>query len=335
MELSDLAAVAAESIGSCIGEPEQARLPRRCPVRAFVCPVVLPRGCLPPPGALPLRVGAGAALDRATARSLCVMEGIERYSLQYRAGDPERQRAVRFPGARIATLAVDRLRLGHPAQRDGGTVADSRGCAAGPTLADAALRGLLELAEYDAVADWRSGACRFQSVEAHGVCDPLDRLLTRTEAERLSLRVFARRHPSGAVVCAAVCADASGARPATGSAAGLDLGRTALTASVEAVLAWFNFAEIARHGTGLAALPEESRIEVETWLGLRDPPGFPVDGRDFRGESGTRTAPDPEQEFSNLVARWGVDVAVFDMSRKETGIATARVVRLLTGQSGN
>ncbi len=328
MNRARLAASAAESIGTRIGEPAAARLPDGCPIHLFVCPVSLTPGCLPPPGRMPCRIAAGAALDRETARELCLLEAIERFSLQYADGDPDQMASAPVSGARQAVLAAAQLRLGHPAQLTGGPVADSRGCSVGADLEDAALRGLLELIEHDALAGWWSGEVSFRRVELGGLDRSLDQLQAWLMARRLQLQLLEHRHRSGALVYVCACTDADGRRPATGCAAGLNPMRTAAHACVEAVVALFNMAEIERRGPDMANLPGDARHDLEVYRGLRPLPGLHRAKADADVPAADGSSSDRATAFKRLAEQWDVDVAVFDLSRPATGITTGRVVRV-------
>lgn len=331
MNPAGLAKLVAGSIGIRIGAPAAVRLPDGCPVHLFACPVFLTPGCLPPPGPFEFRIGAGAALDRETARDLCLLEAIERFSLQHGDGDPDTMAAARLPGARDAVLAASLLRLGHPAQRTGGPVADSRGCSVGADLPDAALRGLLELIEHEALARWRSGEARYRRVDINELDRWLHPLRDWLDSARLRLRLIEHRHESGAWVYVAVCADASDLRPATGSAAGLEPGSAAVRACLEAVVAWLNIAEIERRGTAGTDLPDEARLDVAGFRGLEPLPSLPEEPATGLAAGVETTTDDPAAAFEGLVRRWRIDVAVFDLTRAETRLATARVVRLHGG----
>ncbi len=326
MTLSDLATVAAASIGIAVSRPSRVSLPAGCPVSAFMCVATLPAGCLSPPGPLPRRTGAGSALDTDTARDLCFLEGIERFSLQYRDGDPDEVLAADMPGCRAVSLPAWRLRLGHPAYLEGAPLADSRGCAAGAALADAALRGLMELAEQDAVDAWHRGEVQFRPMGATVSDRPLFGLLAWVEEYGLRLRLLRHRHPSGAVVCIAICSDFSAERPAIGSAAGLAVAPVGLHACIEAVVAWFNLDSIERNGGVVDDTTPETRLAIETWRGVRPLP--PIAGAGNEPVPAMPAPRDPEAAFAEAVAAWGIEAAVFDLSRPETGIVTARVVRL-------
>lgn len=328
MNRARLAASAAESIGTRIGEPAAASLPDGCPIHLFVCPVSRTPGCLPPPGRMPCRIAAGAALDSETARELCLLEAVERFSLQYADGDPDQMASAPVSGAGQAVLAAAQLRLGHPAQLTGGPVADSRGCSVGADLEDAALRGLLELIEHDALAGWWSGEGDHHPVAVTSVDRSLDRLQAWLTARRLALRLIEHRHRSGALVYVCACTDADGRRPATGCAAGLDPLRTAAHACVEAVVAWFNMAEIERRGPDMADLPEDARHDLEVYRGLRPLPALYRAKADAEVPAADRSSSDRATAFTRLAEQWGVDVAVFDLSRPATSITTVRVVRL-------
>lgn len=328
MGLEGLAAIAAGSVGALIGEPRVAALPSQCPASIFICPVRLPDGCLPP-GPMPCRIGAGSALDSGTARGLCLLEGIERYSLQFRAGDPESLASTAMPGTRDVSLPIEKLRLGHPSQRNGGPITDSRGCSVGADLADAALRGLLELAEHDALGIWRSNPDRFHEVDPRGLTDALDGLLAWLEANGFRSRIFAHRHNSGATAYVGVCSGAAGDRPATGTAAGIDARRAAVHACVESVVAWFNLAEIEKNLSRIDDLPPEDRLDIEIYRGAVRMPNFSSAPEGLRSASTASTMQGrPSIAFRRLVESWGIEVAVFDLSRPETGIVTARVVQL-------
>src|SRR5688572_3143570 len=124
MLFAELTAIAAGGIGASIGEPSRVTLPKQCPISIFICPVRLPAGCLPP-DAMRCRIGAGSALDADIARNLCLLEGIERYSLQFRDGDPQSLASIAMPGVRRISRPIDRLRLGHPSPDAHAPIADS------------------------------------------------------------------------------------------------------------------------------------------------------------------------------------------------------------------
>jgi ribosomal protein S12 methylthiotransferase accessory factor YcaO len=275
------------------------------------------------------RIGAGSALDADTARNLCLLEGIERYSLQFRTGDPESLASIAMPDVRRISRPIGRLRLGHPSLDSHAPIADSRGCSVGAGLADAALRGLLELAEHDALEIWRARPDRFREVEPKGVTEALDQLLAWLDTNGFRLRVFEHRHGSGAIAYVAVCSDAAGKKPATGSAAGLDARSTAVHACVESVVAWLNFAEIEKNPSRIEVLSPEDRLAVESYRGAASGPE-PLSREATLLPASTASAmqEEPGKAFARMVELWGIGIAVFDLSRPETGIVTARVVRL-------
>ncbi|QDZ01640.2 YcaO-like family protein [Nitratireductor mangrovi] len=326
MSLADLAAAANRCIGRHVGEPSPATLPPRSPLSIFVCRVSLPAGCLPPPGRLPFRIGAGAALEPWRARDLCLLEGIERFSAQFREGDPRVQPAIALPGCRKVVLPAARLRLGHPEPQDGPV--DSRGCAAGETLEDAAARGVLELVEHDALAAWHQDAAIFEGLAAEGLSAELDTLCAWLSAKELRLQLGRFRHRSGAVVHLCICCDQAGRRPASGSAADIDPCHSALRACVESVVAWFNFDAIRRNGTPVEALAGEDRRAFECYLGLASAPGFLTKRTPDGDAKAVVSAGTPQSALAELVANWGADIAIFELTRAETGIAVARAVRL-------
>nr|AGD93222.1 hypothetical protein orf203 [uncultured bacterium] len=327
MPLAGLATTAAGSVGGLIGEPRAVTLPPSCPVSIFVCPVRLPVGCLPP-GTMPGRIGAGSALDADTARNLCLLEGVERYSLQYRADDPPELTSAVMTGARQISRPIDTLRLGHPSQRTGGPVVDSRGCSVGANLPDAALRGLLELTEHDALGIWRGSPERFYEIDPRGLEPTLDGLLSWLGANGFRSRIFEHLHISGATAYVAVCSDADGGRPATGSAAGLDARRAAAHACVESVVAWFNLAAILKNPSRIDDLPPDDRLDVDIYRGTARGPPLPPGAALQPANTAAAAEEQPETAFQRILNGWGIEVAVFDLSRPETGIVTARVVQV-------
>ncbi len=325
---AQLAARATRQIGTHVGEPRMVKLPADCPVYTFVCPVRLTPGCLPPPGRLSRRIGAGSAIRRAAARSLCLLEGIERYSLQYRKGDPDFLSSAKLPNAREAKLDTEMLRLGHPAQRGGGPTSDSRGCAVGTDLADAAVRGLLELIEHDAVESWFAGQRTFRQIEADDAGLSITSIRHWIATQELQLQFLEHRHRSGAIVVLCICNRTSGARPVVGSAAGLDPGRTATHACLESVVGWFNLAQIDANAIAADELPPASRRDLELFCGSIRLPQLQDNAA---ANPALATWANPHRTgaaeiFSALAGAWEGDIAVFDLSRSETGFTTVRTI---------
>ncbi|WP_246730372.1 YcaO-like family protein [Nitratireductor mangrovi] len=218
------------------------------------------------------------------------------------------------------------MRLGHPEPQDGPV--DSRGCAAGETLEDAAARGVLELVEHDALAAWHQDAAIFEGLAAEGLSAELDTLCAWLSAKELRLQLGRFRHRSGAVVHLCICCDQAGRRPASGSAADIDPCHSALRACVESVVAWFNFDAIRRNGTPVEALAGEDRRAFECYLGLASAPGFLTKRTPDGDAKAVVSAGTPQSALAELVANWGADIAIFELTRAETGIAVARAVRL-------
>ncbi len=327
MDLAAISAIAARSIGVLIGNPSRVDLPGRSPLNVFVCPVRLPEGCQPP-ASMPCRVAAGAALDADAARNICLLEGIERYSLQFCDGDPPTLASAAMPGTCEVSMAIDNVRLGCSGQGDGPLLTDSRGCSVGADLADAAFRGLEELSEHESLALWKRHPEEFREVDPASLA-ALERLLGWLGDNDLGLRLFERRHVSGTTTYIGICASNADGRAATGSASGLDAHDAAIHACLEGVVAWFNLAALAERSTELAELAPEDRDMVTAFLApaarshhMRPRAGLPA-------VSAARPVDThPQEAFGDMVRRWGGKVAVFDLSRPETGIVTARVMRL-------
>lgn len=326
-ELPRLADIARRSVGRLIGVPQPAPVPASLPLHLSICQVALPAACLPPPGPIASRFGAGAASDQATAEALCLLEGIERYSLQYQAHDPANCDAVAVGESSRASRPSHVLRLGHPAQRDGAPPADSRGCAVGASLADAALRGLLELVEADAEACWARGEGEFRPVAAPALGAEASPLSDALREHGLALRTELALHASGTAVAVSVCSRPDGSQPATGSAAAVEPSGASQHAAIEAVVAWFNQSEMARMSAPLDHMSPGDRAAVAQFRGYQRLPA-PASGTAWQSlpaamlPSGTQA----EAAFEAVRRSWGRDIAVFDLSRPETGLVTVRVM---------
>lgn len=259
----------------------------------------------------------------------CLLEGIERYSIQYHAGDPFELASIGISGAGKIVLPANVLLLGHPAQQDGVEAADSRGCSVGRDLPDAALRGLLELAENDAVDRWLDGQELFHLTEDATADSRFEFLSSWAHRSGLALRIGEHRHVSGALVSIAVCSEVTGSRPAFGSAAGLDRTETIMRACLEAVSTWFNLGAIGRRGRELEHLSPEGQFQAEVFLGSAVLPQIRASPTDIlaNGMSYVDLANAP-QTFESLVSAWGIEAAVFDLTRPATGVTAVRVVRL-------
>jgi len=327
---SDFNACLAAAVGHQIGTPQAVSVPAACPFSAFVCQVRLPPGCRPPAGSMGFRIGGGVALERECARRLCLIEGIERYSLQYQAGDPERFRSREIAGAADAEFSAADVLLGHPGRDAVFGLTDSRGCAAGSCIVDAAIRALLELVEFGAIDRWRGGNEDFRTATP---ADPQIMAIGNWLKTRNKVQKFAQwRHPGGATVAIALTCNRDGRHPALGSAARLDPQAAFAHASLESAFASLNLAEIDRRNRDDADLSPADRETLAVYRGEIALPPLALPRKSetgiARGTEDRALDGDGMKMLERLIANLPEPLAILDLSRSETGIAVARAILL-------
>ncbi len=325
----DAGTLAERAVSRQIGEPRAIALPPSCPFSAFVCRIRLPHGCRQPPGRIGFRIGAGVALTASEARRLCLLEGIERYSLQYQASDPARLASLRTANSAETECDASAILLGHP-DRDAFLLPiDSRGCAAGRSIADAAKRALLEWIEFEAVDHWRSGSGIFRAfTPSHPEIEKIGHWLATLGKSQRFLRW---RHPAGVTVVIVLTRDFDGRHPTFGSAAGLDAQAAIAHAGLESAFATINLAEIDRASRDNGDL---STADRETLAIYRGEVELPLGGTADDYETG----PAPEGAIFeqtgddvaliSLIEAISRPVAFFDLTRREAGVAVVRAMPL-------
>ncbi len=332
MDTKNLIARAERHRGTLIGEPQPVDLSRHCPVSAYLCPVSLPTGCAAPAGQIPVRIGAGASLSAEWARTLALFEAIERFSLQYRTGDPETAAATRLGGSVKGDIPAHRLLLGHPVSPSNGGIVDSRGCSIGRNPVDAAARGLLELIERDAFETWRGGtAGAAQRVVVSG-SSRFDEITEWLDGLGRELNLLQMVHPSGAQIVISICCDISGAKPALGSAAGFDAGQTLTRACLESIVSWRNLMAIDLNGLIDEDLPPAHAAILRTYRGQNPIPDctagqaapVPVP---FETENAELSEADQRNMLDALLRSTDEPVMIFDMTREDVGIPVVRVLK--------
>lgn len=331
MNLETLKALVSRHCRTLIGDPQPVDLSRHCPLFAYVCAVSLPAGCTPPAGRLPMRIGAGAAPSSDWARTLSLFEAAERYSLQYRTGDPESEKASAWSTSTIDEMPTQWLRLGHP-QTEAGAV-DSRGCAIGRNQIDASVRSVLELIERDAVEAWRSSA---NQMEALRIDTPprgwLNDMLQWLDSLGRELNLLQVLHPSGASTFISVCCDIGGTKPVWGSAAGFDPALTLSRASIESVVSWRNLMAIDMNGLMDEDLPPAHAELLRIFRGREPIPNWRADAV---GAFPEKLAKSPSelsdtalrQQLDDLLRTVDYPVSIFDLTRKDMAVPVVRVVR--------
>ncbi|WP_088216755.1 hypothetical protein [Haematobacter genomosp. 1] len=297
--------------------PHFPALPSGWPFHMAVVALALPAGCAPPEG-LAARVASGAGATRAEAAFRAMMEGAERYALQYSAARPARLEPLATAGGLAEDESVTRLTLGAP---EGGGVT-SRGAAAGERLRDAGDRACLETLEHlalDRLAEGDGGA--FHKVELSELmpyCGYLDGQL-----RRLSLWMAAGPQH---IVAIARTADRNGGRPTIGSAAGQEPRQTALRAVEEAMFLWRNMVEMERRGAPVPAGPGGDAARL--YRGAVPAPGW-LDALIASGGEGRappRPLTDPAPLLETVARVAGRRARLFDMTVSALPVPVARVV---------
>jgi ribosomal protein S12 methylthiotransferase accessory factor len=205
--------------------------------------------------------------------------------------------------------------------------ADSNGCAAGATLEEAILQGFFELVERDACALWWYNCLRRPALDLASFGEPfLARAVQHFAAQGRHLWALDLTTDLGIPVVVALSSDAQGGRIHIGLGCHLDL-RTAAARAVSEhnQLIWIDRERDAgdADALGLVGWMKDATIETEPYLLAADVPPR-------RAEKNARVEnADMKTDIEHCIAlldRHGLELVVQDISRPETGIATARVV---------
>lgn len=306
-----------------VSPPQPIPLPGDFPFRVATCAVELPEGCLPPPGPLTRRLAFGCAERAARAARLALLEGVERYSLQYRQDMPVALTPYAVAGGAAEAAPVATLALGVPGAA---APATSKGAAAGDDLEGAARRAVLELLEQHHAGDPPQPPPAFRCVVPASVA-PLAALESWLEGRyrRLDLRVATC---DDYFVAVAGCSDLDGGRQTEGAAAGLNLFDALAHAAREAVFHWRAMVAFDFAGTAEETLCEDDRAALRRYRGAAGSSAWPEAAR-WAALDGDRSLATPAGDLMRTLARAsGQRVRLFDMTCPAIGLP---VVRALLG----
>lgn len=233
-------------------------------------------------------------------------------------------------------LASDQMWLTPLTTRDGGfCIADSNGCAAGNTIEEAILQGLLELIERDSVAIWWYNQLPVPEVDLASFGDDFTRLRSHyASAHDRDLWVLDLTMDLGIPVFAALSARRGTERPEYIGCFGCHLDPTiamqrALTEMGMIMVGWKNYLAGAPAQQGATA-----PAGIERWLretGPDDQPQLRPSRAERRGRgtftelASGRCAIDIRQCVERL-ERAGVEVIVADATRPDIGLPVVRVI---------
>jgi ribosomal protein S12 methylthiotransferase accessory factor len=206
---------------------------------------------------------------------------------------------------------------------DGFAAADSSGCAAGQTIDDAALRGLLEIIERDAVAIWWYNRICRPALELTRCSDRIADLIHHVEACGRRVHVLDISTDLGIPVCVAVSSRGDGTEITIGASAAIDAEESA----------WRALAEMAQHTALWEARPPDAELspDISFWMSevsLDEQPYLLPDGytevpllrRRSRGSASVLL-----DQCVRRAAELNLDVIMLDSTRPEIGIPVARV----------
>ncbi len=258
-----------------LSPPQPAELPPGFPFRIATVAVDLPEGCRPPPGPVPRRIAVGRGEDAAEAAALALAEGVERYSLQYRAELPEAMTAFAGSSGGASIALLEEIVLGAPLSKRRVT---SKGAAAGSSLEEAGARAILELIENHWVGRFREGKRslveRFENVSPSSL-NGLRGLQDWLEGQFRFLSLRLLKLEGACWVALALLHDFDKARPTEGAAAAFDPLAALRHAAWEAVFHWRNMVALEYHGASAAAMSERDRVAIMTYRGALTGPAWP------------------------------------------------------------
>lgn len=218
-------------------------------------------------------------------------------------------------------VVIGRREAGDPAAV---SVADTSGCAAGPTCAAAQASALLELAERDATGRWWYGRrpCPVLRGGVSVLAQEIEHFLERLGR---SLWLLDITSDLGIPTIAALAADANGSHVSAGFAARLHRHDAINAALGELMQMDLKIAISRKHGQDLA--------DLETWfgdVGMADVPAGPdqtVQGVLAADDGAPEATPERQIAFClDRLDRAGCTVAFVDFTRPEFGVPVCRAV---------
>ena len=303
-----------------LSAPQAVDLPVGFPFYVATCAVDLPEGCLSPPGGLARRLGVGRGCSAAEAAYLALLEGVERFSLQYRSDMAVERWPLATAGGAAEPVPVAALALGAP----GGSVpSTSRGAAAGADLEGAARRAVLELLEHQRCGWPLAPDAGFRRVDPAGI-GRAAALAAWLEDRYRVLDLRLARHGGRHFVALASSSDRDGGRRCEGAAAGLTLFDTLVHAAEEAVFHWRNMVALDYFGTSAAAMTPEDRAEVARYRGAAEQLSWPPMAEPWRVDADLVLETTTSELMDELADASGQRVRLFDLTHPEIGVPVVK-----------
>lgn len=199
-------------------------------------------------------------------------------------------------------------------------LADSNGNAAGNTVDEAVLHGLLELIERDHVALWWYNALAAPRVELDSIDDPwLAQVRRHLQEQRRELWALDLTADLGIPVSVALASSPDGTRAAMGYGAGLDLAGAVVRATTELVQLGLGGAS-----GGLGALAPGRQLELDRHPFLLDPDVGTVACRSKDSFSGD--VDDALDRCRRAIEEQGIEILVLDQTRPDIGMPVVKVL---------
>lgn len=300
--------------------PVLSAVPEGFPFTVAICAVALPPGCMPPRNGTKRRLAVGRAASPEMASFVCLAEAAERYSLQFSDVRPTRVEPFEAVGGAAEPIGIDCICLGAPAA---GRLVTSVGAAAGETLADAAVRAVLELLEHHHVRAFEADRRHLPAADA-GSVGSLDahREWLGDQLRRLDVRM--RRFAPGYWVALCRCSDLDGGRPTLGSAAGTGREPTMTAAAEEALFHWRNMVALEANGVRVSAMTGAERGSFERYRGAVPDRWRPSSVRVRAAVDRADAEPDLAALMQALHRASGARLRLFDLTLPEVGVPVVK-----------
>ncbi|WP_209080450.1 YcaO-like family protein [Shimia sp. R9_3] len=301
--------------GKLVSEPSFADFPDNAPIHVAFRLIELREGTISPPGAMKRRVAFGVADTPEQAARLSGFEAIERYALQYCSDQDQTCHSLMASDGGLHEMPRAALAIGAPDTIGSVT---SKGAAAGPTHADAALRAVYECLEH---------ALDQKGEYTHRVApDCLPQALNAWLARHLrKLDIHVQPVPDIGLLVRVVCSDFDDGRPSYGTAFDNDLEQGALSAAGEAIVSWRNMVTLEHKGVTPKDMDAEEARFFELYRGARgDRPMSPQ--QEFSREAWQTLPPDLNRALEYVADVLVKPVAVFDMTAADIPLPVVKAV---------
>ena len=266
-------------------------------------------GCTPACNALGKRIATGCAKNKTDAVFLSMVEGVERYCIQYSDSRENLLNPFLSTNSEINNIPQSQICIGSPAYPNN----DSIGSAAGSSREFASENALLECLEHYHI---KNNASEFFELNLHSL-PPLEYLVEWLESQFRILKIQIYESDLGYYTARCVCSDFDGSRSTVGTAAAQDVNVAIFKAASESVVFWRNMVSLENSCVHIESLNEDEKTAIREYRGVSIRTPFVANTHRVKTVL-KKTSHKNSLSLSKLMKRLAVlensDICLFDMT---------------------